>query len=336
MRERQGRLGEAFECARVAVAEAEGAGDARALALSLDVLNACLIRTGHPDQADHMDRVLALYEELGDEVQVAIALSNIAAVAFFASDWDKAAEYVVRSAEASTAGDIGSAAMSRYNLGEMRVNQGRLEEAVALIAPARRELESFGYRMLTAAAEMQLGPRQCLPRRPRRRIGPGPRRGGDLRRDRYAHRVTGGPCPPGRSPGLRWPVLRGAHRVGAGASARARRGGDAAPRSSSAWSSPSPPRRATRQPSGPVSTAFSSGRRGSMRPTRSWWSGPSWSDSASARPDPVDRTSSRAIWAWSCSPCSRPLEPAQRFTDQSIRPPQVSVIWVPVDVPTGT
>ena len=99
-----------------------------------------------------------MYEELGDEVQVAIALSNIAAVAFFASDWGKAADYVVRSAEASTAaGDIGSAAMSRYNLGEMRVNQGRLEEAVALIAPARRELESFGYRMLTAAAEMQLG-----------------------------------------------------------------------------------------------------------------------------------------------------------------------------------
>ncbi len=158
VRERQGRFREAYECARVAVAEAEGAGDARALALSLDVLNACLIRTGHPDEANHMDRVLALYEELDDEVQVAIALSNIAAVAFFASDWGKAADYVVRSAEASTAaGDIGSAAMSRYNLGEMRVNQGRLEEAVALIAPARRELESFGYRMLTAAAEMQLG-----------------------------------------------------------------------------------------------------------------------------------------------------------------------------------
>ena len=58
VRERQGRFREAYECARVAVAEAEDAGDARALALSLDVLNACLIRTGHPDEANHMDRVL--------------------------------------------------------------------------------------------------------------------------------------------------------------------------------------------------------------------------------------------------------------------------------------
>ena len=158
VRERQGRLDEALACARVAVAEAEGASDARALALSLDVLNTCLIRTGHSEQAEHMGRVLELYEELGDEVQVAIALGNIAAVAFFASEWDKAAEYVARSADASTmAGDLAGAAMSRVNLGELRVNQGRLDEAMALLGPARRELESYGYRMMTAVAAMQLG-----------------------------------------------------------------------------------------------------------------------------------------------------------------------------------
>ena len=158
VRERQGRLAEGLECARVAVTEAEGAGDARALALSLEVLNSCLMRTGHTQEAQHMGRVLELYEELGDEVQVAIALGNIAAVAFFASEWDKAAEYVARSAEASvTAGDLAGAAMSRVNLGELRVNQGRLDEAVALLVPARRELESFGYRMMTAVAAMQLG-----------------------------------------------------------------------------------------------------------------------------------------------------------------------------------
>jgi len=158
VRERQGRLAEALACARVAVAEAEGATDTRALALSLEVLNSCLMRTGHAEQADQMGRVLELYEDLGDEVQVAIALGNIAAVAFFASEWDKAAEYVARSAEASmTAGDLAGAAMSRVNLGELRVNQGRLDEAMALLAPGRRELESYGYRMMTAVATMQLG-----------------------------------------------------------------------------------------------------------------------------------------------------------------------------------
>ena len=162
VRERQGRLAEGLACARVAIDEAERAGDARALALSLEVCNSCLVRAGRPEDATNMDRVLGLYEELGDEVQVAIALSNIAAVAFFASQWDRAAEYVERSAEASmTVGDVAGAAMSRVNLGELRVNQGRLDEAVAVLAPARRELESFGYRMMTAAASMQLG-RACV------------------------------------------------------------------------------------------------------------------------------------------------------------------------------
>ena len=158
VRERQGRLSEGLECARVAVAEAERAGDTRALALSLEVFNSCLLRAGHTNEATHMGRVLELYEELGDEVQVAIALSNIAAVAFFTSRWDEAADYVARSAEASlAAGDLAGAAMSRLNLGELRVNQGRLDEAVALLAPARRELESFGYRVMAALAAMQLG-----------------------------------------------------------------------------------------------------------------------------------------------------------------------------------
>ena len=105
-----------------------------------------------------MDRVLELYEELGDVVGVAVALGNIAGQAFFASQWDRAADYVARSAEASAlAGDLARAAMSNANLGELRANQGRLDEAIALLVPARRVLQSYGYRMMSAMAAMQLG-----------------------------------------------------------------------------------------------------------------------------------------------------------------------------------
>jgi class 3 adenylate cyclase/tetratricopeptide (TPR) repeat protein len=158
VRERQGRLAQSLGCARLAVSAAELANDKRALALSLEVLNSCLMRTGRAEEATFMDRVVALYEELGDDVQVAIALNTVSGQAFFAGDWDRAADYVERAAAASAiAGDLSSAALARVNLGEMRTNQGRLDDALALLVPAQRTLESYGYRAAAAAAGLQLG-----------------------------------------------------------------------------------------------------------------------------------------------------------------------------------
>ncbi len=158
VRERQGNFSVGIARAQEAIAEAEEAGERRALALSLEVLNNCLFKSGHAQEATYMDRVLALYEELGDEIQIAIALNNMAAVRFFASDWHGSAEYLARSADASTkAGDVAGAAIAHMNLGEIRTSQGRLDEAIGLLEPARRTLDSFGYRVMTAQAEMQLG-----------------------------------------------------------------------------------------------------------------------------------------------------------------------------------
>jgi class 3 adenylate cyclase/tetratricopeptide (TPR) repeat protein len=158
VRERQGRFAQSMACARLAIPAAERAGDKRALALSLDTLNACLMRTGRTKEATSLDRVMALYEELGDDVQVAVVLGTIAGEAFFSGEWDRAADYVERSALASTmAGDLPSAAFARTNLGEMRTNQGRLDDALALLVPAQRTLESYGYRIGAAGAGMQLG-----------------------------------------------------------------------------------------------------------------------------------------------------------------------------------
>jgi tetratricopeptide (TPR) repeat protein len=158
VRERQGRLAQSLGCARLAVSAAERANDKRALALSLEVLNSCLTRTGRAEEATFMDRVVALYEELGDDVQVAVALNNVAAQAFFAGDWGRSTDYLERSAAAcALAGDLPSAALARCNLGEIRINQGRLDEALALLVPAQRTLESYGYRLAAAGTGMQLG-----------------------------------------------------------------------------------------------------------------------------------------------------------------------------------
>jgi tetratricopeptide (TPR) repeat protein len=151
-------MADGLECANRAVQEAEQAGDQRALALALDVLNSVLLLTGRLDEAIHRERVLKIYEELGDEVRVSITLNNLAAVAFFGSRWDQSAELLARCAEASTAaGDVAQAAVAQVNLAEIRINQGRLDEALELLAPARRTLQSYGQRNGTAVAELQLG-----------------------------------------------------------------------------------------------------------------------------------------------------------------------------------
>jgi tetratricopeptide (TPR) repeat protein len=157
-RQRQGRLSEAIECAGRAAEEAERSNQKRALAIALHVRNISFGKGGQLDKADSMDQALELFEELGDEVSVALTLGNIALIAFYSSQWEKAARYLTLCAESSTkAGDLGTAASTNANLGELRTDQGRLEEAVALLVPARRTLESFGYAGATASAAAQLG-----------------------------------------------------------------------------------------------------------------------------------------------------------------------------------
>ncbi len=158
VRDLQGRLAEGLECANQAVREAKRAGDKRALARALDLQNTLLVRTGRQADAIHMGRALELYEELGDGVQVARALTNLGNTAFFGLRWNEAADFWARAAEASTAvGNLAGTALAHVNAGDLRVNQGRLEEALALLGPARRTLESFGYRAATAWTEMCLG-----------------------------------------------------------------------------------------------------------------------------------------------------------------------------------
>jgi class 3 adenylate cyclase/tetratricopeptide (TPR) repeat protein len=158
VRQRQGRLAEGLECANQAVREADRGSDKSILARALDLQNTLLVRTGRQDLAIHMDRVLELYEELGDGVQVANVLNNLGNTAFFGLRWNDAADFWARSAEASTlVGDLATTAAAHLNGGDLRVNQGRLEEGLALLGPARRTLESYGYRAAIAWAEMCLG-----------------------------------------------------------------------------------------------------------------------------------------------------------------------------------
>jgi tetratricopeptide (TPR) repeat protein len=157
VRYKQGRLREAAKLAGRAMVDAERVGEHRALAVAMSVLDSCLVELGRPAEATHMDRVLALYEQLGDQLYVAVTLGNLGGVSFFASEWTAAASYFVRAAEAANkAGDLATAAIADTNLAEVRVNQGRLREAESLLVPAVRTLVSFEYLIAAALASLHL------------------------------------------------------------------------------------------------------------------------------------------------------------------------------------
>jgi tetratricopeptide (TPR) repeat protein len=158
VRLRQGRLAEGLARANEAVLQATQADDKRALARALDLQNTLLVLTGHQDEAIHLDEALKLYEELDDGVHVASTLNNLGNTAFMGLRWNEATDFWARSAGASAAvGDLASSARAYVNLGDVRAHQGRLDDAVALLGPARRTFESFGYRTMIAWTEMCLG-----------------------------------------------------------------------------------------------------------------------------------------------------------------------------------
>jgi class 3 adenylate cyclase/tetratricopeptide (TPR) repeat protein len=158
LRYRQGRLKESAKLCGEAMLEAERAGDRRAQAVAMSVLDSCLVEMGVPGAATHLHNALELYEELDDQLYVAVTLGNLGGVSFFQSKWAQAADYYERAVEAANkAGDLGTAAIAHSNLGELRVNQGRVAEAEALLVPAVRTLESFEYLVAAAAGMLSLG-----------------------------------------------------------------------------------------------------------------------------------------------------------------------------------
>jgi class 3 adenylate cyclase/tetratricopeptide (TPR) repeat protein len=158
VRRRQGDYRRAIASSEIALRAAEAAGDPGALAFALGIRDGCLMELGRVAEATHLGQALELYEQVGDMVRAAETLSVLGARSFYLSCWDDAAQFYERSATmAEAAGDLAGAACARANIGELRVNQGRLAEATELLSGARRTLEAFSYRYMVAWASMHLG-----------------------------------------------------------------------------------------------------------------------------------------------------------------------------------
>jgi len=79
-------------------------------------------------------------------------------MSFLESRWKEAADRYLQAADAATeAGDLALAAVSHANLGELRINQGRIEDAETVLVPALRTLRATGAVPNIVVAALQLG-----------------------------------------------------------------------------------------------------------------------------------------------------------------------------------
>ena len=159
VRMRQEKASRALTCGLRAAEAAEACGDSRAIAQAEVVLVWAQLVSGMPERAmESGHRALRLFRELDDGNGQARMANNLGAVAYYASDWAATVDFYGQAIEAFTrVGDVTSAQLGGANLGEVLVNQGRLDEAEPLLVEARRNLRASGHAWGAAWADLHLG-----------------------------------------------------------------------------------------------------------------------------------------------------------------------------------
>jgi class 3 adenylate cyclase/tetratricopeptide (TPR) repeat protein len=145
IRHRAGRHAEAAEVCRRAIADAERAGDERALAQACFILDTALAYSGQAVDGHHFRLALAIYEKLGELDRQASVLNNMGAAAYWAGRWSDAVELYRGGAAANeAAGALGQAAYGDCNVAEVLSDQGRLDEAEPLLRRAMQVCRGTG------------------------------------------------------------------------------------------------------------------------------------------------------------------------------------------------
>jgi predicted ATPase/class 3 adenylate cyclase len=154
---RQGRIDDCATTAEAAAEAATALADREALANAYYIRAAAEGDRGGP-AAEFLGHALPIFEELGLlQMQVKV-LSNMAVRAFYDSEWEKAVEYYERTEEMSRrAGDVNAIGIAALNHGELRLHQGRLEEAQELLEGALRTFRAARFPIGEALALAYLG-----------------------------------------------------------------------------------------------------------------------------------------------------------------------------------
>jgi tetratricopeptide (TPR) repeat protein len=158
VRGEQGRFRDALRWAQRSEEHARASGDDRALADALSAVHGAYSLLGREPDQPYGEQALALYEKVGDRVGMSRALNNLGFLAWQEGRGAESLEMFQRAAVlADEAGDTGGAASTRYNVGDVLLRLGRVEEAEDLLEDLLPVLHAMEVEDFHAAARRALG-----------------------------------------------------------------------------------------------------------------------------------------------------------------------------------
>jgi class 3 adenylate cyclase/tetratricopeptide (TPR) repeat protein len=141
---RQSRSERARRTGLAAAQLAEQCGERTALASAYNSLFIAESHLGNDEEASaYARRAYELYEALGDLENQATVANNLGVIAYYRNEWDEALKWYGQAAERDhELGRVLSAGLSEANIGEVLLNQGRLDDAEAVLRRAVRVLQA--------------------------------------------------------------------------------------------------------------------------------------------------------------------------------------------------
>jgi class 3 adenylate cyclase/tetratricopeptide (TPR) repeat protein len=147
----------ALEVGLRAVAEAEATDELGALARAYTNIDEAYQILGRRDDAVHEEKALEIYEELGDQRNIAVVAIGLGVQAYADGRWDDAISMYTKAREVSgRSGNVTVESAAAANLGEVLISRGRLDEAETILEEARRVLRGQKYLGFALFAETQL------------------------------------------------------------------------------------------------------------------------------------------------------------------------------------
>jgi class 3 adenylate cyclase/tetratricopeptide (TPR) repeat protein len=139
-----------------AVDEAHATGELQALARAYTKIDEAYQILGQRDMANHEERALEIYEDLGDLRNVTTLAINLGVQAYADGRWDDAVAMYAKAQDVShRSGNIPAESAAAANLGELLISRGHFKEAETVLHEARRVLrgQKVGFALF---AETQL------------------------------------------------------------------------------------------------------------------------------------------------------------------------------------